>query len=87
MRNVAAAASQESWRKRLVDSGGMQTASNSEAAPLTEFIVRTDDGATLSVVQANTIGLHPGDRVVILRDASTRLARPDSAERRQYNRT
>ena len=44
--------------------------------PLVEFIVRADDGATLSIVQANDAGFRQGDRVVILRAAQTRLARP-----------
>jgi hypothetical protein len=41
-----------------------------------EFIVRTDDGATLSIVQDNGLGLRAGDRVVILRGDHARLARP-----------
>ena len=44
--------------------------------PLVEFIVRADDGATLSIVQTNEPGFRKGDRVVILRDDRTRLARP-----------
>jgi outer membrane lipoprotein SlyB len=44
--------------------------------PLAEFIVRADDGATLSIVQANDQGFRMGDRVVIVRAAQTRLARP-----------
>jgi outer membrane lipoprotein SlyB len=43
---------------------------------LVEFIVRADDGATLSIVQSNESGLRNGDRVTILRDDRTRLARP-----------
>ena len=41
-----------------------------------EFIVRTDDGSTLSIVQNNGPGFQAGDRVVILRGDRTRLARP-----------
>jgi outer membrane lipoprotein SlyB len=44
--------------------------------PLVEFIVRADDGATLSIVQTNEPGFRNGDRVIILRDDRTRLARP-----------
>lgn len=44
--------------------------------PLEEFIVRTDDGAILSVVQTNEAGFHVGDRVIILRGEQARLARP-----------
>ncbi len=43
---------------------------------LFEFIVRADDGATLSIVQANTASFRTGDRVVILRDDTARLAPP-----------
>ena len=87
MRKVAAPAGQDAWRKLLVGGGGTQRASDSTAAPLMEFIVRTDEGTTLSIVQADALGLHPGDRVVILRDAGAHLARPDAAEHRQDNRT
>src|SRR5215472_15696292 len=44
--------------------------------PLVEFIVRADDGTTLSIVQANDSAFRQGDRVVILRAAQTHLARP-----------
>ncbi len=44
--------------------------------PLMEIIVRTDDGTTLSIVQTNEPGFRKGDRVIILRDDRTRLARP-----------
>jgi outer membrane lipoprotein SlyB len=43
---------------------------------LIEIIVRADDGATLSIVQTNDPGFRKGDRVIILRDDQTRLARP-----------
>ncbi len=42
-----------------------------------ESIVRTDDGATLSIVQGNEAGFHAGDRAVILRGDRGRLAPPD----------
>ncbi len=87
MRKVTVPTGQESWRKLLVGSGDMQRASDNNAAPLTEFIVRTDDGTTLSIVQANALGLHPGDHVVVLRDTGAHLARPDAAEQRHDNRT
>jgi hypothetical protein len=44
--------------------------------PLVEIIVRVDSGATLSIVQTNEPGFRTGDRVVIVRDDRTRLARP-----------
>ena len=87
MRKVTPPAGQDSWRKLLVGSGDLQRASDSNAALLTEFIVRTDDGGTLSIVQANALDLHTGDRVVILRDTGAHLARPDAAGQRQDNRT
>jgi outer membrane lipoprotein SlyB len=38
-----------------------------------EFIIREDDGQTISVVQTNEDGFRPGDRVVLTRGARTRL--------------
>ncbi|MBN9509406.1 MAG: hypothetical protein J0I21_09875 [Alphaproteobacteria bacterium] len=38
-----------------------------------EFIVRTADGATLSVVQPDRGNLRPGERVVVVGGARTRL--------------
>jgi outer membrane lipoprotein SlyB len=40
----------------------------------TEFIIREDDGQTISVVQTNESHLAPGQRVMIIRGAETRLA-------------
>jgi outer membrane lipoprotein SlyB len=40
-----------------------------------EFIVREDDGVTISVVQADAGGLRPGERVVVSSGAHTRLSR------------
>lgn len=40
---------------------------------VTEFIVRTDAGDTVAVVQPATAGLHPGDRVDIERGLQTRI--------------
>ena len=44
--------------------------------PVTEFIVRTDDGNVISIVQVNDAGYHVGDRVIIPRGDPARLARP-----------
>jgi len=41
----------------------------------TEFLVREEDGQTISVVQTNEAGLMVGDRVRILRSDRTRLQR------------
>lgn len=45
-----------------------------ENAALEEFIVRADDGATLSIVQPNDLKFHAGQRVAILHAEATRLA-------------
>jgi outer membrane lipoprotein SlyB len=44
----------------------------------TEYIVQTDDGSVISVVQAGAAELHPGDRVTVLRDNAIRLVRAGS---------
>lgn len=44
------------------------------ADPATEFIIREDDGETVSVVQASGARLKPGERVRIIRGSETRLA-------------
>jgi len=86
MRSVTVLAGEGALHRLLVDSGATQPAGNGNAAPLTEFIVRTDEGTTPSIVQASAIDLHPGDRVVILRDTSVHLVRPGPAEQRKDNR-
>jgi hypothetical protein len=43
-----------------------------------EFIVRTASGATISIVQPQTDGLHAGERVSILRGAETRIEAPSA---------
>jgi hypothetical protein len=48
---------------------------STQGAPA-EFIVRTDEGAILSIVQENGPGFLTGDRVVILRGDRARLAKP-----------
>jgi outer membrane lipoprotein SlyB len=40
-----------------------------------EFIIRQDDGQTISVVQTNEDNFHPGERVVLTRGARTRIGR------------
>lgn len=60
----------------LADAGGATTPSSGSNRPVTEFIVRQDDGAIISVVQSNQLGFHLGDRVSIQRDDRVRLARP-----------
>ena len=60
----------------LADAGGAATPGNGGGRPITEFIVRQDDGAIISVVQSNVLGFHAGDRVSIQRADRVRLARP-----------
>ncbi len=73
MRPVSESATEEPLRATLLATGGGQEASDRS---LVEFIVRVDDGATLSIVQPNDAGFQKGDRVIILRDGRTHLARP-----------
>ena len=76
MRNVAEPSGSAQWRTALLTAAvKTSTADGGEAAQLVEFIVRADDGATLSIVQTNRVGLRPGDRVAILHDGGTYLAR------------
>ena len=70
-RPVAAPAADGPLRAVLFEEAG----GAGQAAPV-EFIVRTDDGLTLSIVQDNGPGFQAGDRVVILRGDRARLARP-----------
>lgn len=53
--------------------GGPDGQGASEAA--FEFIIREDNGQTLSVVQTNAAGLRPGERVVLSMGTRTRLSR------------
>jgi outer membrane lipoprotein SlyB len=77
MRSVSVQSNDASWRAALLASaGGSGGAADGTSKSLVEFIVRTDDGSTLSVVQPNEAGFHNGDRVIILRNDQTRLSRP-----------
>ena len=65
------------WRAALLAAAtGTGNTANDPSAPLIEFIVRADDGATLSIVQSNNLDLHKGDRVVIRYEPTAQLARP-----------
>ena len=77
MRVVSTQTTPSSWRALfLADAGATGAASDGGNGALVEFIVRTDDGSTLSVVQANEREFHTGDRVIILHDGNARLVRP-----------
>jgi hypothetical protein len=73
MRAVSQQAPEEPLRAVLLSDGVGRSDGN---LSLVEFIVRSDDGATLSIVQTNQPGFRTGDRVIILRGDQTRLARP-----------
>ena len=76
MRKVVSSAGSEPWRAALIAAAARTNSTDEGSDSLVEFIVRTDDGATLSFVQDNSLDLHPGDRVVIHREANTQLTRP-----------
>lgn len=73
MRAVSASADDGPLRTALLIDA---TAQRESSQKLVEFIVRVDDGATLSIVQGNEAGFRTGDRVIIRRDEIARLARP-----------
>lgn len=75
MRKIAAPNSRDPWRNALLANVAAGNATT-DPRPLVEFIVRADDGATLSIVQANPTDFHPGDRVVIRHDIDTHLTPP-----------
>ena len=76
MQKVTGQGSSAPWRTALLVDAGAARASNDSGGAATEFIVRTDDGATISVVQSNDASFRTGDRVVILRDDHTHLEHP-----------
>jgi outer membrane lipoprotein SlyB len=51
------------------------TVTPAAAGATVEFIVREDNGNTVSVVQVNGDNLRPGDRVVLRRSAHIRVVR------------
>jgi outer membrane lipoprotein SlyB len=71
LRTVARHDSSEAWRTALLADAAASTAP--DKAPLTEFIVRANTGAILSIVQMNEPPFHQGDRVIIMQDTRTRL--------------
>jgi hypothetical protein len=74
---VAAGADGGAWRATLLSTAGDPGAGTAPPpnappanTPLAEIIVRQDDGATLSFVQANAPALRAGDRVLIAHPAA-----------------
>ncbi len=76
MRAVSTSTGSAPWRAALLAAASGSSGGSDSPAPLTEFIVRADDGATLSIVQSNKLDLHTGDRVVIRFEPTVQLARP-----------
>ena len=76
MRAIDASAGSAPWRAALLAAASGGSGGGAPPAPLTEFIVRADDGATLSIVQSNKLDLHTGERVVIRYEPTVQLARP-----------
>jgi outer membrane lipoprotein SlyB len=77
LRAVAVRDERDPWRVALLaDTSGAASAVNDGGSHLTEFIVRIDGGSTISVVQTNELGFHPGDRVAVVRNGHTHIARP-----------
>jgi outer membrane lipoprotein SlyB len=55
--------------------GGLPGGADPASPPVFEFIVREDNGQTVSVVQADEGQLRPGERVVLSMGGRTRLSR------------
>jgi len=52
---------------------GLDAPNGIDAASVYEFIIRTDDGSTISIVQPRMNGMHAGEPVTIVRGAETRI--------------
>jgi hypothetical protein len=76
MRQISPSAGSEPWRAALLAAAARTNSASERSTSLVEFIVRTDEGTTLSFVQDNRLDLHPGDRIVIRREVTAQLARP-----------
>jgi hypothetical protein len=77
LRTVTMQSDQATWRVALLaDASGATTPMENGSGQLTEFIVQIDGGATISVVQINRVGFRAGDRVIVLHDGQTHIARP-----------
>ena len=71
MRTVSGYSMQEPWLAAFRANAGATSVPADTS--LVEFIVRTDDGSTLSIVQPNVLKFRAGDRVVILHENETHL--------------
>ena len=77
MRPVTMRGDRAQWGVALLAAASGTTAAGGDSQrPPTEFIVRTDAGSTISVVQTNEFGFHPGDRIIVLHDDHTHIGRP-----------
>ena len=63
-------------RASILRAVGVAAIGGAEASPhVVEFIIRQDDGRTISVVQPDALRLRPGERVAISGGAAVGLAR------------
>jgi outer membrane lipoprotein SlyB len=70
-----AAPTADTARAILAAIGMGGAAAVSRPADETEFVVSEDGGRTVSIVQPNDAGLHPGERVALTPGARTRIIR------------
>jgi outer membrane lipoprotein SlyB len=77
MRPVTLRSNRAPWSIALLaTASGAMAVGDDASRELTEFIVRTDAGSTISIVQTNELGFRPGDRILVLHDDHTHIARP-----------
>jgi outer membrane lipoprotein SlyB len=77
MRPVTLRDDRAPWHVALLAAASGSTPAGGDAGRKpTEFIVRTDAGTTISVVQTDEFGFRPGDRIIILHSDHTHIARP-----------
>jgi outer membrane lipoprotein SlyB len=68
------AAAGGAMRGSILGALGSGPSASGAPAALSEFIIRQDNGQTVSIVQADTGGLRPGERVVLSLGPRTLLA-------------
>ena len=76
IRKVSAQPGASQWRNVLLADAATTRAASDAGAGVMEFIVRAGDGSIVAIGQANDVGFRTGDRVVLLHDGQTHLARP-----------
>jgi hypothetical protein len=77
LRAIGPRSERDPWRVALLaDASGAPAAVDDGNGQLTEFIIRLDDGSTISVVQTNELGFRAGDRVTVMHDGHAHIAHP-----------